>query len=330
MSALIWSAVISFALAAALGPIAIPWLRKKKIGQTIYELGPQTHLAKQGVPTMGGIIFLVPMLIMPALMLAGSSDWHFLLPALAATAGFGAIGLIDDWIIVVKKRSLGLTPRQKMLAQVLLSAALATWAYAGGYADGRIAIPFTAREWDLGWFFVPVIMFVMVATVNSANLMDGLDGLLAGCSALDFTALATLLAGLAARLPDGGGGHIEAALFACCCAGALLGYLLYNSHPARVIMGDVGSFAIGGALSGICLTTGLSLVIPIIGICMVATVLSDLIQFAYFRATNGRRIFRMAPLHHHFELGGAPETRIVASYMIVTAAACALALLWVA
>jgi phospho-N-acetylmuramoyl-pentapeptide-transferase len=175
------------------------------------------------------------------------------------------------------------------------------------------------------------MMFVMVSTVNSANLMDGLDGLLAGCSALDFAALAALLLGFASRLPaEAAVNYTVTALFACCAAGSLLGYLLYNSHPAGVIMGDVGSFAIGGALAGLCLVTGLSLVIPIIGICMVATAVSDLIQFAYFRATNGKRVFRMAPLHHHFELGGTPETRIVSSYMIVTVIACALTLLWVA
>jgi phospho-N-acetylmuramoyl-pentapeptide-transferase len=331
MSGLIWSFAFSFALSAALGPFIIPWLKRKKIGQTIYELGPHMHLTKQGIPTMGGLIFVIPMLIMPVLMLDGYANLRHLLIPLAATAGFGSIGFIDDWIIVVRKRSLGLTPKQKLLAQVFLSAALAIWAHASGQAGSAIAVPFTAHKWDLGWFFIPVMMFIMVATVNSANLMDGLDGLLAGCSALDFAALAALFLGFASQLPgEAVKNYIETALFACCAAGSLLGYLLYNNHPAGVIMGDVGSFAIGGALAGLCLVTGLSLVLPIIGICMVATAVSDLIQFAYYRATKGKRVFRMAPLHHHFELGGTPETRIVSLYMIATAVTCALTLLWVA
>jgi phospho-N-acetylmuramoyl-pentapeptide-transferase len=182
-------------------------------------------------------------------------------------------------------------------------------------------------EWNLGWLYIPVMIFVLVGTVNSANLLDGLDGLLAGCSLFDFVTMALICVALAAANPAQADNLLNVAIFGGAMAGGLLGFLRYNSHPARVFMGDVGSFFIGGALVGMAMVTRLSLLLPIIALAMVLSSLSDLIQFAYFRATHGKRFFKMAPLHHHFELSGMPETSIVAMYYIVTAVLCLIALL---
>ena len=190
-----------------------------------------------------------------------------------------------------------------------------------------LTVPFFGGEWYLGWFYIPVMVFVLVGTVNSANLLDGLDGLLAGCSLFDFVTMALICVALAAANPAQADNLLNLAVFGGAMVGGLLGFLRYNSHPARVFMGDVGSFFIGGALVGMTLVTRLSLLLPIIALAMVLSSLSDLIQFAYFRATHGKRFFKMAPLHHHFELCGMPETSIVAMYYITTAVLCLIALL---
>jgi len=251
MQRLIWSVVLSFLLALALGPIIIKWLRRMKFGQNIYELGPESHKVKQGTPTMGGVIFAIPMLIVPVVMSFEASRWSFLPIVLVATAGFGLIGFVDDWIKIGKKRSLGLTARQKFAAQILVSAGLAVWAYFNPLIGSELYVPFTSLQWDLGWTFIPVLAFVMVATVNSSNLLDGVDGLLGGCALLDFATLSMLLLAFSTQVPyELHGDFMNVMIFCGCAAGALLGYLRYNSYPASVIMGDVGSFAIGGALWG--------------------------------------------------------------------------------
>ena len=182
-------------------------------------------------------------------------------------------------------------------------------------------------EWDLGWFYIPVMMFILVGTVNSANLLDGLDGLLGGCSLFDFVTMALICVLMAGADPANSSNLINTAIFAGAMAGGLLGFLRFNACPASVFMGDVGSFFIGGALVGMCLVTRLSLLLPVIAFAMFVSSLSDIIQMAYFKITHGKRIFRMAPLHHHFELGGMPETRVVSMYYIGTVLLCLLALL---
>jgi phospho-N-acetylmuramoyl-pentapeptide-transferase len=327
MQRLIWTVLISFLAAIALGPVLIPWLKRMKFGQTIYELGPESHKKKQGVPTMGGIIFLIPMLVVTLIMSEGNSRWDYLPVALIATLGFGLIGFVDDFIKVRKKRSLGLTPMQKIVPQVMLSIAFSVWAYTEPSVGSKWIVPFTTIEWDLGIWYIPMMVFVMVATVNSSNLLDGLDGLLSGCALIDFITLALILMLLAASGAPGSGNLTNLMLFSGATAGALLGFLRYNSYPAGVFMGDVGSFTIGGALVAVTTLTRLSLLIPIIALAMVMSSLSDIIQISYFKATHGKRVFKMAPLHHHFELSGMPETRIVSMYMIVTALLCLVALL---
>ncbi len=327
MQRLIWTVLISFLAAIALGPVMIPWLKRMKFGQTIYDLGPESHKKKQGVPTMGGIIFLIPMLVVTLIMSEGDSRWDYLPVALIATLGFGLIGFVDDFIKVRKKRSLGLTPLQKIVPQLVLSIAFSVWAYTEPSIGSKWIVPFTTIEWDLGIWYIPMMVFVMVATVNSSNLLDGLDGLLSGCALIDFVTLALVLMLMAASGAPQSGNLTNLMLFSGATAGALLGFLRFNSYPAGVFMGDVGSFAIGGALVAVTALTKLSLLIPIIALAMVMSSLSDIIQIAYFKATHGKRVFKMAPLHHHFELSGMPETRIVSMYMIVTALLCLVALL---
>ena len=327
MQRLIWTIIAAFAMAIVLGPIVIPWLKKMHFGKQIYELGPQTHKKKQGTPQMGGIIFALPALIAGIAFSYKTGKWDFLLMTLVCTLGFGLIGFVDDMIKVLKHRSEGLTPKQKLAPQILLAAGLSVWAYLNPNIGSALTVPFANVEWNLGWLYIPIMMFVLVGTVNSANILDGLDGLLGGCSLFDFVTMALICVAMAAANPDQADNLLNVAIFAGAMVGGLLGFLRYNSHPARVFMGDVGSFFIGGALASMAMVTRLSLLLPIIALAMVVSSGSDLIQFAYFRATHGKRFFKMAPLHHHFELSGMPETSIVSMYYIVTVVLCLIALL---
>ncbi len=327
MQRLIWTVVAAFAMAIVLGPIVIPWLKKMRFGKEIYELGPQTHKKKQGTPQMGGVIFAVPALIAALAFSYGDARWDFMLIVLVSALGFGLVGFVDDYLKIVRHSAEGLTPKQKLAPQILLSIGLAVWGYLNPKIGSSLTVPFFNVEWNLGWFYIPVMIFVLVGTVNSANLLDGLDGLLGGCGLFDFVAMALICVAMAAANPAEADNLLNVAIFAGAMVGALMGFLRYNSHPARVFMGDVGSFFIGGALVGMTLVTRLSLLLPVIALAMVLSSLSDLIQFAYFRATHGKRFFKMAPLHHHFELSGMPETSIVAMYYIVTAMLCLVSLL---
>ena len=327
MQRLIWTVIAAFAMAIVLGPIVIPWLKKLKLGKVIYELGPD-HAAKAGTPQMGGVIFALPALISVAVFsYKDSGSWSLLAMALVSAVGFGLVGFADDYLKVRRHSSEGLRPRQKLAPQIALSVALAVWAYLNPRIGSKLVVPFFNVEWELGWFYIPVMVFILVGTVNSANLLDGLDGLLGGCSLFDFVTVALICMALAAADPANAGSLLNVAVFAGAMVGGLLGFLRYNAHPARVFMGDVGSFFIGGALVGMTLVTRLSLLLPVIALAMVLSSVSDLIQFAYFRATHGKRFFRMAPLHHHFEKGGMPETSIVAMYYLATVMLCLLALL---
>ena len=331
MQRVIWATVLAFAIAMVLGPVVIPWLKKMKFGQTIYELGLESHKVKQGTPTMGGIIFAVPMIIVPILFSTADQRWSFLPMALVSTLGFGLVGFVDDYIKVSKKRSLGLTPMQKIVPQVVISLVLAIWAYCTPQIGSALIVPFTDKTWDLGIFYIPVMMFVLVGTVNSANLIDGVDGLLSGCSLIDFATMALVCVALGAANPENAGNMTNMMVFCGAAAGGILGFLRFNTYPANVFMGDVGSFTIGGALVAVAMVTRTALLLPIIALAMLVSSLSDIIQVGYFKYTKkktgaGKRVFRMAPLHHHFEKGGMPETRIVSMYMSVTALLCLIAL----
>jgi len=332
MQRLIWTIIAAFAMALVCGPIMIPWLKKLKFGQTIYDLGPESHKKKQGTPTMGGIIFAIPALIAALAFSYNDTRFDYALMILISALVFGMIGFVDDFIKVKLKRSLGLTPMQKIVPQLVLSVVLSFWAYKNNTIGASLTVPFFNVEWNLGWFYIPVMVFVMVGTVNSANLLDGLDGLLAGCSMINFITMMIICLCMAAVNGANSSNLLNTAIFAAAMAGALMGFLRFNAHPARVFMGDVGSFFIGGALVGMTTVTRLSLLLPIIAIAMFASSVSDIIQVGWFKITKkkygaGRRIFKMAPLHHHFELSGMPETRVVTMYYITTAGLCLLALL---
>ncbi|SHH62348.1 phospho-N-acetylmuramoyl-pentapeptide-transferase [Sporanaerobacter acetigenes] len=302
--------VISFAITIILGPILIPLLRKLKIGQNVREEGPKTHLKKSGTPTMGGVIMLIALIITTFTSGMMNRDMYVLL---LSTLGFGLIGFIDDYIKVAKKRSLGLKPYQKLIGQIILATVLAVYQSHTSILGTKILIPFAANKYlDLGAFYVPFIAFVVVGTVNSVNLTDGLDGLASGVTliVLSFFGLVALNWGMTST-----------SIFAAAMAGACLGFLVYNSYPARVFMGDTGSLALGGAVSALAILLNLPLVIPIAGGIYFIEALSVIIQVVSYKLT-GKRVFLMAPLHHHFEQKGWPETRVVAVFWIATVILC--------
>ena len=309
----------AFAIGALLGHLLLPVLHRLKFGQNVYELAPETHQKKQGTPTMGGVVIAGAALIAALLFsTAGSSRISCLAAMFLLSFGNMAIGLADDLTKIRRKKNGGLTPRQKMIPQAAMAVAFSIWCAMSPEVGTAIRIPFASMELDLGWLYVPVMVFVIVGTTNSANLLDGLDGLLTSSALPAFLTLAILA--LAAGLDRLG---VGCAAF----AGACMAFLLYNAYPAAVFMGDTGSMLIGGAVASAAIILRQPLLLILIGFWMMMSSVSDLIQFAYFRATHGRRIFRMAPIHHHFELGGMKETKIVAMYMTTTIALCVLALL---
>ena len=318
--------VVSFALAALLGKVLIPWLHKLKFGQTILEDGPTWHQKKQGTPTMGGILFIAgfvaAVLIAVVLIAVLKPAYVFGTPfeivrfwaGVGLALGCGLIGFADDYIKVVKKRNLGLTARQKILLQLLVSTAYAVVMYIFG--KGGFYIPFIGFvEW--GIWYIPFTIFVIIAMSNATNLTDGVDGL---CGLTGFVAALTLLliGGLADQLPQ--------SVLAVSLAGGLAGFLMWNFHPAQVFMGDTGSLFIGGALTALAFGIGQPFLLVPIGILYIAENLSVILQVGYFKLTHGKRLFKMSPLHHHFELCGWSENRIVLTFAGVTLAGCLVAM----
>jgi phospho-N-acetylmuramoyl-pentapeptide-transferase len=302
--------VIAFIISLLLGPIIIPMLRKLKIGQSIREEGPQSHLSKSGTPTMGGIIIFLALLITVGTSGILSNDMILLL---TATFGFGFIGFIDDYIKIVKRRNLGLRAYQKLLAQIILAVILALYQSNTSIVETKIIIPFLSNQYlDLGILYIPFIVFVVVGTVNSVNLTDGLDGLASGVSiiVLSFFSLVAINWGMS-----------SIAVFSSSLIGACLGFLVHNAHPAKVFMGDTGSLALGGAISAIAILMNLSLLLPIVGGIFFVETLSVIIQVISFKLT-GKRVFLMSPLHHHFEQKGWKETKVVGVFWLVTAILC--------
>lgn len=304
------------ALAAALisGPFLLPALRRLKFGQFVRDDGPQSHLSKTGTPTMGGVMFF---LTLPAAMLAAKSVTAESWLALFLFLGLGAIGFADDFLKIRKRQSEGLTAKQKLLGQLLAAAVFAAlvWRLRGG----GLWIPFIEKSLDLGVLYIPWAAFIVVGTANAVNLTDGLDGLASGVTLI--VSLAYLILCRAWELDAVG-------WFAAGMAGTCLGFLVFNIHPAKVFMGDTGSLALGGGVAALALLTGTELLLPLLGVIYVAEVVSDILQVAYFKRTGGRRLFRMAPLHHHFELGGWSENRVVGTFWSVTFLG-ALVFLWI-
>lgn len=309
--------LIAFVISAALGPVMIPFLKKVKAGQTVREEGPESHLKKTGTPTMGGIIILAAITITSLIYV---KDYPKILPILFSTLGFGLIGFIDDYIKVVLKRSMGLRPWQKMLLQFVVTAVFAYYVVNISGISLSMKIPFFKGTYmDLGLLNIPFLFFVMIATVNGTNFTDGLDGLA--------TSVTILVATFFTVVAVGTGSGIEP--ITCATVGALLGFLLFNVHPASVFMGDTGSLALGGFVAAAAYMMQMPLFIVIVGFIYLIEVVSVILQVSYFKLTGGKRIFKMAPIHHHFELCGWKETKVVAVFSIITAILCMVALMGV-
>lgn len=305
--------LMAFGISVVLSPIIIPFLKKLKFGQFVREDGPESHLKKSGTPTMGGLIIVFSIVITSLFYI---KDYPQIIPVLFATLGFGFVGFLDDYIKVVMKRSMGLRAWQKMVGQFLVTGVFAYYIYAHTDLGTEITIPFMDKTVELGWIYWPLMFFVMLGTANGANFTDGLDGLASSVTVLIATFFTIVAIGLGSGV----------APITCATVGSLLGFLVYNVYPARVFMGDTGSLALGGFVASTAYVLKMPLIILIVAFIYFLEVLSVIIQVTYFKKT-GKRVFKMAPIHHHFELCGWPETKVVAIFSIVTAVLCLIGML---
>ncbi len=311
------SVMLSFAISVVLGPLVIPFLKRLKVGQTERTEGPGSHLKKNGTPTMGGILFLISVVVTSLLFV---KDYPRIVPILFLTLGFGLIGFLDDYIKVVLKRSMGLRAWQKFALQIVVTGIFVL--YLLRYTDVALTmkVPFMDGVYlDFGWWNIPILFFIVIGTVNGTNFTDGLDGLASSVTVLVATFFTVVAIGT--------GSGIEP--ITCAVVGALLGFLLFNVHPASVFMGDTGSLALGGFVAASAYMMQMPIFIAIVGFIYLIEVVSVIMQVSYFKMTGGKRIFKMAPIHHHFELCGWSETRVVAVFSIVTALLCLVALMGV-
>ena len=306
--------LISFAISAILGPIVIPFLKRLKVGQTERkEL--ESHLKKNGTPTMGGLMILASIIITSLFYV---KDYPRIIPILFMTVGFGVIGFLDDYLKVVLKRSDGLLPWQKMALQIVVTAVFAFYLVNYSNVSLTMKIPFWSGHYlNLGWFAVPVLFFAVIGTVNGVNFTDGLDGLASSVTLIVAVFFTVVSLGMNSGVEP----------ITCAVVGSLMGFLLFNVYPAKVFMGDTGSLALGGFVAGVAYAMQMPLFIILVGLIYLVEVLSVMLQVSYFKATHGKRIFKMAPIHHHFELCGWSETRVVAVFSVVTAIMCLIALL---
>lgn len=295
----------AYAISTLLGPIVIPFLHRLKVGQTEREEGLQSHQKKTGTPTMGGAIFLIPVLLIALFYV---KDCPEIIAVLILTFGFGIIGFLDDYIKVVLKRNLGLRAWQKLLGQFIVTGAFALYLLKCTDISLAMQVPFTQKMLDFGWMNIPVLFFIALGTANGTNFTDGVDGLCGSVTAV----VAAFFSAAAIHVGSG------VAPVASAFAGALLGYLFYNVYPGRVMMGDTGSLAIGGFVTAIAYVLHMPIFIVIVGFIYALEVISVMMQVSYFKLTHGKRIFKMAPIHHHFELCGWSETRVVNVFTTVT------------
>lgn len=301
-----YTAIVSYVMTAALGLLLIPILQKLKFGQTVRADGPQRHLKKMGTPTMGGIIF-IPAIALTTLLFTGFSFDTFV--AIISMIGFGLIGFADDFIKITKKRSLGLRANQKLLFQLIFSVGLVLYVFINYSRPTEILLPFYSKMINLGLFYIPItIIFVIIGTVNSVNLTDGLDGLVSGIVAIVSFFYTVFL--IINDYPD-------LAIFSAAITGACLGFLLFNHYPAKVFMGDTGSLGLGGAIASIAVLSRSHFYLAIFGMIFVIETLSVILQVVFFKIT-GKRIFKMSPIHHHFELCGWSERKVVHTFWLIT------------
>ena len=305
-----YALIIAFIACVVLGAFVIPKLHN--FGQNVRDDGPKSHLKKQGTPSMGGIFMIGAFAIATLFFVKDNPD---AIVVLLITVGYGLVGFLDDYIKVVKKRSLGLRAWQKVVFQLIVTILFAIYLLKMNDFGTEIYVPFTKGFYiDLGWLYVPFLFFVMVGTVNSVNLTDGLDGLASGVTVL----VATYFVFIAYAVNKGVIPVCGAAI------GALLGFLVFNSYPAKVFMGDTGSLALGGFVASVAILTKMPIMLVIVGFVYVCESLSVMIQVGYFKLTGGKRIFKMAPIHHHFELSGLQGIKVVELFTIATAVLCLL------
>ncbi len=305
--------VIAFLICIIIAPMLIPFLHKLKFGQQIREEGPSWHQKKSGTPTMGGIMFIIASLLATAFFVSDLS----VIVVMLFSLGFGLIGFADDFIKVVLKRNLGLTALQKLALQIAFSVAFVLVLKSLGLLETSIYIPFTSIELELGWFFVVFAVFVMVGFTNAVNLTDGLDGL-----ATSVTAIVSLFFAIVSFVFS----NVALGVFLIALTGGCIGFLMFNKHPAKIFMGDTGSLFLGGALAAGAIVLKMPLILVIAGIIYVIEALSVMLQVASFKLT-GKRVFKMSPIHHHFEMCGWKEVKIVVVFSIFTIVFCAVAYL---
>jgi len=302
---LTYTAMVSFLIVIILGPIFIPMLTKFKFGQTVRDDGPQTHLQKNGTPTMGGVLIIIAILITGLTRSNINSD---LVIGLICIVGFGFVGFVDDFIIIKMKRSLGLKPWQKIVMQFAIALYVSYYQYSSSPSATQLIIPFTDHVINLGVLYIPIMTFMIVGIVNAVNLTDGLDGLASGVTlivSVFFVIFATSIS------------NTDVAVLAAATAGACIGFLGFNSYPARIFMGDTGSMALGGAVVAFAVLTNSMILFILIGGIYFAEAVSVMLQVGYYKLTK-KRLFKMAPLHHHFEQCGWPETKVVFTFWIVS------------
>jgi len=317
MYRIVYAVLLAFIIALILGPILIPILHRLKFGQNIREEGPESHLKKAGTPTLGGLIFMLASIITMVILIRRPSDEAMI--ALYAFIAFGFIGALDDGLKILRKNNLGLKASQKMILLLLVSGILAFYAATNTEINigTTIIVPFFQKTWNLGKWYVPFIILYYVSTTNAVNLTDGLDGLATSITLLVMTFFALVSYGL---------GHYTLAIFCGVVAGSLLGFLRYNAFPAQVFMGDTGSLALGGAVATVAMILKMPLLVIIVGGVYVLETASVILQVGSFKLTK-KRIFKMAPVHHHFELCGWHETKIVSIFSIITVILCLIAFL---
>lgn len=322
-----FAALISFVITSLIGIWLIPYLRKLHFGQSILDIGPVWHKSKQGTPPMGGIMFAAGILIAAVFIFLFGDSFKFeflrseklnIFYGLLLAFMFGAIGFADDYIKVVKKRNMGLTAKQKFILQILAAVIYLVLVFVSGQRSTTMLVPFTNAIWNLGIFYWPFALFIIVGTVNAVNLTDGVDGL-----AASVTTVVALAFMISAKVMT----YCGFAALAAALAGGCLGFLVWNIHPAKVFMGDTGSLFLGGMVCAIAFGINLPLLLVPFGIIYIVEVMSDIIQITSFKTTH-KRIFKMAPIHHHFELCGWSEMKIVAVFSFVTLIFCAAGIAW--
>ena len=315
--------IIAFIVSIIMGFIIIPILKKRKVGQIERDDGPQSHLKKQGTPTMGGIIIIITMTLVVIgtyiyLSIIGETDIaHKLLPILLLTIGFGLIGFIDDFKKLVLKNTEGLKPSYKMIGLLIISVAYVIYLVYGLKIETQTYIPIIKTYMDMPVFvYIPFAIVVILGATNAVNLTDGIDGLSSSVCAIIITCLAII--GISLQL-------YEVSIFASIVIGSVLGFLMFNIHPAKVFMGDTGSLMLGGVISGLALYLEMPLLLLVIALIPVLETISVMIQVVYFKKT-GKRFFKMAPLHHHFELSGWKENKVVVVFSVATLLLCIIGL----